>query len=106
MEYQATAYLAYGVEIPHITAQTAEEKLGGHTVGVGCLYAGTEHDQKTYLVTACEIADLGKPKSIDLSYFAEKDLVGPWNQMLDHAAGKVGVEPLGEPGWLLIADVS
>lgn len=102
-----TAYLAYGIEIPYTSEDAIEEKLSGQTVGVSYLNAGHYDHDKTYLVTACFDAELGKPSEVDLGeHYADGDPTGRWNQMLDHAVGKVGVEPIGEPGWLLIADVS
>lgn len=102
-----TAYLAYAIEIPRTDEDVIDEKLSGHTVGVGHLSAGGFDHDKTYLVTACEDAELGKPTGVDLgAHYTDDNPEGRWNQMLDHAAGVLGVEPLGEPGWLLIADVS
>lgn len=107
MGFWTSAYLAYGIEIPDTDVDTIEERLGDETVGVGYLRAGGYDNDKTFLTTACESADLGKPESLDLAaHYIDANPEGRWNDMLAHAAEKVGVEPLGEPGWLLIADVS
>jgi hypothetical protein len=102
-----SAYLAYGIEIPHTDEDTIDAKLNGTTVGVSHLNAGDYDHDKTYLVTACEDAELGTPATLDLgAHYTDDNPEGRWNQMLDHAVGVLGVTPLGEPGWLLIADVS
>ena len=107
MGFWTSAYLAYGIEIPDTDEDTLDAKLHGQTVGVGHLNAGGYDTDKTYLTTYCESADLGKPETLDLgTHYADGNPEGRWNGMLAHAAEKVGVEPLGAPGWLLIADVS
>lgn len=105
MGFWTSAYLAYGIEIPDTAPDALEGHLKGETVGVSYLQAGGY--DKTFLTTACESADLGKPAALDLAaHYIDGNPEGRWNDMLAHAVEKVGVEPIGEPGWLLIADVS
>jgi hypothetical protein len=107
MGFWTSAYLAYGIEIPHTDTDTLDEKLHGNTTGISYLNAGDYDVDKTFLVTACYDAVLGKPAAANISeHYADGNPEGRWNQMLDHAVGVIGVEVDGEPGWLLIADVS
>jgi hypothetical protein len=107
MGFWTSAYLAYGIEIPSTDPDALEGHLKGETVGVGYLHAGGYDNDRTFLTAVCESADLGKPQALDLgAHYTDGNPEGRWNDMLAHAAEKVGVEPVGEPGWLLIADVS
>jgi hypothetical protein len=107
MGFWTSAYLAYGIEIPDTNEETLEERLGGETVGVSYLRAGAYDTNKTYLTACCESADLGDPENLDLAaHYTDGNPEGRWNDMLAHAVEKVGLESIGEPGWLLIADVS
>jgi len=100
-----TAWLAYGA-----TVQTDRDGEDFDTVlkqhdGVSHLSAGGFDNDRLYFVTYAEDADLGTPATLPA------DALDPaqcphWDAQICLAAEACGVELDGEPGWLLIADVS
>lgn len=111
MGYFTSAYLAYGMQIPHTSSdqlQAALAPLKTRTKGddyVGYLHAGRYDDEDTFLVTQCTEAEIGEPVAVAPERVAaEKYAV--WNEGLTEACRALGLAEIPPAEWLLIAHVS
>lgn len=99
-----SAYLAYGIQIPHKDEDELDRGIPGGTE-VGHLRAGKYDHEMTFLVTKCTEADLGQALTVTPER-ATPDQYETWDRDLRAAAAALGVTDAGEPSWLLIPSVS
>lgn len=110
MGMYTSAYFAYGIRI----ADTDPDRLEGALSGldqrgdkkdhVGYLHAGKYDDDRTYLTTTCEEADLGKARQVHPEH-ATAEQYADWNHNLTEALGALGIADAPEPAWLVIPNV-
>ena len=107
--YQS-AYFAYGIRIPDTNADRLEEalaRLATRQKGddhVGYLHAGKYDEDRTYLVTRCEEADLGQARAVHPEQ-ATPEQYADWNHNLGEAARALGLTDVPDASWLVIPNL-
>jgi len=104
MGMYTSAWIAYGAAVKtHQPGEDFDVHLGKY--GVGHLAVGPYDHDTLYFTTFAEDADLGSPSAIPAEAL-DPTQCARWTEQIRHAAAACAVELDGEPGWLLIADVS
>ena len=103
-----SAYLAYGINIPDINVEVLDEGFADGSEGgfpdVGSLRAGPQYGHFTFLVTACNQAELGEvttvaPQDVSAAQYAD------WDLQLRAAAAALGITGDLTPGWFITPGV-
>ncbi len=110
MSLYHSAYFAYGVQIPDTSSDRLEAALAPLATRqkgddhVGYLHAGKYDDDRTYLVTRCEEADLGKARQVHPEQTTAEQYAD-WNHNLAEAIRALGLTDVPEPSWLVVPNV-
>jgi hypothetical protein len=99
-----SAFLAYGFQIPDTDEEEMDRKIPSGT-DVGHLRAGAYDREMTFLVTACDDADLGKAETVT-PQDTTPEQYETWNADLKAAAAALSISDTPVPSWLLIPDMS
>jgi hypothetical protein len=108
MGTQHSTYFAYGARITDLdpdalqTALKALKETRGFSVGY--LHAGDYDADMTFLVTECTEIDLGEYQ--DVTPQAAPDQYATWDGQIRYACDALGIDPMHQPGWLVVPDLS
>jgi hypothetical protein len=100
--YHST-YFAYGARIPDMDPQEIED--AELPDGIGYLLAGNYDRDMTFLTTECKEVDLGEFKTVT-PQTATPEQYAQWDARIREAADVLGVDPMHEPGWFVVPDLS
>lgn len=103
-----SAHLMYGVVLPReVEEEQVDEVIGAnpYLAGIGHSFSGSYDHSRFYLVAYFRSSDLCEPEAIpaDELHPVQTD---NWDARLRVAWGALSGEPMPEPGWILISDLS